>query len=107
MAAHGCRSNTDTMTLFAEYQSRGTEAVIRAIEVNSPDAVPVFHFIIQSASLGWDPSVGNHDVETAKVLDNLVYRLLDSLIPAHIDLVCLDPDTEVLGNGSSQLVCYR
>lgn len=46
VAAHGCRSNTDTVTLFAEDQSRGTEAVIRAIKVDSPYAVPVFHLVI-------------------------------------------------------------
>lgn len=106
MTAHGRRSNTHTVTLFTEDQTRGTEAVIRAVKVDSPDAVPVFHLVIQPASLGRDPSVGNHDVKAAKVLDDLVHRLLDSLILAHVDLVCLDLDAEVVGNGSSELLCF-
>lgn len=107
MAAHGRRSNTDTVTLFAEYQTCGTEAVIRAIEIDGPDTVPVFHLVIESTSLGRNPSVGDHNVETAKVLNNLVHRLLNSLVLAHIDLVCPDLDAKLLGNGSAQLLCFR
>lgn len=95
------------MALFAEDQARGTEAVIRAIEVDGPDAVPVFHFVIESTSLGRDPSIGDHDVETAKVLDDLVHGLLNRLVLAHIDLVCPDLDAKLLGDGSAQFLCFR
>lgn len=106
MAAHGCRSNTDTVALFAEGQTRGTEAIIRAVKVNSADAVPVFHFVIQPASLGRDPSVSDHDIEAAKVLDDLVHGLLYSIILAHFDPVRPDFDAELVGNGCSQLLCF-
>lgn len=104
MAAHGRRSNTDTVTLPAKHQACRAEAVVRAIKIDCPDVVPVLHFVIQSASLGWDASVGDHHVETAKVLDDLVHRLLHGLILAHIDLVCPDGDTKLLGNGSTQFL---
>lgn len=107
MAAHGSRSNANAVALLAEDQTRGTEAVIRAIKVDSTDAVPVLYLVIEPTSFGRDPGVRDHDVEAAEILDDLVHRLLDGFVLAHVNLVPLDLDAELLGNGSAQLLCLR
>jgi hypothetical protein len=85
--------------LLAEHPTSSAHSVIRAIKVHSANTVPVFYFVVETAGLGWDAGIGNHDIQTTKVLDSLGNGGLYSVVVANIHLVSLGLDIEFFGDG--------
>jgi hypothetical protein len=86
--------------LLAKHPTSSAHGVIRAIKVHSANAVPIFYFVIETASLGRNAGIGDHDIQAAKVLDSLGNGGLYSVVVADIHLVSLGLDIELLGDGS-------
>ena len=88
--------------MLPEHQTSCSRAVIRAIEIDRADAVPVLDFVVQTTSFCGNACVRNHDIEATKVLHNLLRGLLDGGVVLHRDLVCSDFDVEVFCDGGAE-----
>lgn len=77
MAGHGRSKDHISGTLFTEDSTRSTSTVVGPVEVNVDHAVVLVQVFIQTAGLGGDASIGNHDIETTEVAHNGINGCLD------------------------------
>lgn len=105
MPAHGCSCNADTASLFPEHQASSAETIVRAVEVDSANVVPILDTVVQTPSLGGNAGIGNHHVKAAEIRDDLRHRGLDSIVIPDIHLIGEGFDTEVFTDGLGQGCC--
>lgn len=101
VARHGGSEDERARLALAEVQTNGTGAVEAAGQVGLDDLVPLLDSGIKDTVVGSLSSVGDEDIDLAKVLDNILDELLDVGVVVDLALVCLDLDAVLL----TELLC--
>jgi hypothetical protein len=86
------------MSLCLKHQTSSSRTIISTIEIHSTDTIPILNSRIQTSGPGRDSSIGNHDIETAEVLDDGCYCCLDFGVFLDLDFVDSGLDAEVCGD---------
>jgi hypothetical protein len=94
----GHRSGDDktALALLLEDGANGLCTVVHTSQVSVDDLVPVLNAGLENTSVGSLSGIGDHDIDLAKVLDNIVDELLYGSEFGDTALVGLALDTELL-----------
>merc|ERR1712036_85135 len=84
-----------------EVQTNGPRAVEDTIQIGLNDLIPCLHGAVEDIGVTGPASIGNEDIDLAKVLNDRLDRGLNVLVLAHVELVRLGLDAVLV----RQLLC--
>ena len=96
VAGHGGGDDERAGLALTEVEANGSGTIVGAIEIGVDDLLPLLHRLLQNAIVGGLAGVGNHDIDLAEILDDLLHKLFDIGIIADVALVGLALDAIVL-----------
>ena len=95
VAGHGGSDDERAGFALTEVEADGSGAVVGTVEIGIDDLLPLLHGLLQNAIVGRLAGVGNHDVNLAELLDDLLHKPLDIGVVANVALVGLALDAVV------------
>ena len=106
VARHARGKHTIPMSLLLEHKSSCSGTVICTVEIHRPNAIPVLELAIQASSLRGDPSVRNHNIETAKIGHHQLNGIGDFGVVFNGDFVDPDLNLEIFADDGCQFFCF-
>lgn len=96
MTGHGRSDDQAASSLLSEVKADGSSAIEGSVQVSLDDFVPCLHGAVQDTRISGTTSIGDEDIDFAKVFDDISDQLLDVLVVANIALVWLGLDAVLL-----------
>ena len=98
MSRHGSRDDQAAASLLFKLSAHGLRTVQNTGQVSADDLIPFLDARVKHASVGCPSSIGDHNVDLAEVLDDVLDELLNVFVVADIALVGLALDAVALSD---------
>jgi hypothetical protein len=96
VTGHGSSDDEAASLSLPEVKATSSRAVVHTSQISLNDLVPLLDWCVEDTAVGSTASIGDEDIDFAKILDDILDKLLYLFIAADIALVCLRLDAVLL-----------